>query len=164
MLRKILAEMRAAAVVAFECRSADRAADCDEIFEVEPIHPGQVKAAIPVGDAAGGDRACEPIEPRCGVLQLRAAAQNADLIPHQFQQFFAHRKNIARRAADRPVGAIQRRIDRSRITVRQRPGLVRHGSRHPVASNRAKHRRIRDAVAAEPVCPMHAARVFAGRV
>ena len=88
--------MRAAAVLACERRSTNCAADLDQVIYVQPIHPGQIEPAICVGDAAGAHVARKRIEPRSGALHDRPGAQNANLIPHQFQQFFAQAEEIAR--------------------------------------------------------------------
>ena len=60
--RMILAKMRAAAVGAGLRRRADGAADLNEVFQVQPIGPGQVVTPITVRHAATPDRGTQIVE------------------------------------------------------------------------------------------------------
>ena len=151
--------MRAAAVGA-RLRGADRAADQHQVFQVEPVHPGQVVALLGIGHAHGGNRGGEVVQLVTGAGKALRGAQDADVVPHHLIEPPPHAFEIAAAPAERRIGALMRRLDRGLVGIGERfIGAQRR--RHAVAGQPAEHRRVGDAVAAEPVGAVHAAGVLA---
>ena len=121
-VRKVLAEMRAAAVAAEVGGGADGAADQRQVLEIEPVHPGEIVAAAAVGDAAVGDVTRQRIERRLAARQALGGAQDADVVPHDVVEPFAHFRQIAGFAAERREGALVGRLDRGLVRIRQSAG------------------------------------------
>src|SRR3954453_18559904 len=65
-VREVLAVVRAATVGAGLRGGADRPADQHQIFQIEPVHPGQVVALLGVGDAHHGNRGGEVVQLMAG--------------------------------------------------------------------------------------------------
>jgi hypothetical protein len=93
-------------------------------------------------------------------LDAGTVAHHADLVPHGVEELFTQRVQIARPARGWMQRTLQFRIEH--IAVRRAVTRIRGDpARHHVAGDAAEHGRVGDAIAAEPVCAMHAACVLA---
>ena len=129
--------------------------------QIEPVVPGQIEAAIGIGDAGGQKFRLDPVERREAARDAGPVAHHADFVPHGIEQRFAQRVQIAGFLRERLLGAREFGIEHVCIRLAM-SGIGGDPARHHVAGNAAEHRRIGDAIAAEPIGAVHAAGILAG--
>jgi hypothetical protein len=158
---EVLAEVRAARVLARQRRHRDDAADGDQVLQVDPVVPAHVEGAVGVGHAGARQLRVQLVEPLQAALQRAGRAQDADVVPHAVVQRLAHRLEVARGSAN---GASARATAAAMAASSARgQRLAPHPVGHHVAGDAAEHGGIGDAVAAQAVGAVHAAGVLAGR-
>ena len=95
--REVLAEVRAAAVLARQRRHGDDPGDIDQAFQVEPVVPGQVIAAVAIGHADAAQRGTVGLHGVQAALHRGALAQHAGVVPHGPRQLVAQFMDAAGR-------------------------------------------------------------------
>ena len=94
-LREIGPEMRAAGILALERGERNDPAHLAQRAQIEPIVPGQIEAAVGIGDAGRQKFRLDAVDRRDAALDARPVAHHADLVPHRVEQLFAQRVEIA---------------------------------------------------------------------
>ena len=153
--------MRAAAVLAPARRERDDAARLGKRAQVEPVVPGEIERAVAVRHAGGKQFRLDLVERDQRSVKARPVTEDANVVPHGVEQFLSQAIHIAALRAERRQRARNLRIEHGFVR-RAMAGIGGDPVRHRITRDAAKHGGIGDAIAAEPVGAVHAARILAG--
>jgi hypothetical protein len=149
--------VRAARVLARQRRRGDHARYGGQALQVQPVVPAHVVFADTAVDAGEVELFVELVEAAQRTLETLRVAQNPDVVPHAVEQALAHGFGVAGRRPERRL--VHRDALLDRVHVGRAPLAVRLQPRgHRLAGDAAEHRRVGDAVAPQPIRPVHTAR------